>query len=198
MACAPVLKAAPPPTLDPNAVNRIIAQTANAASTQTARALPTGTITETPTRVPTNTKTKEPTATNTFIYEFYTFTPVVLPPAIATFKPTSDKDYACEVLNSPVDGTYYAPRLEFKVRWRLRNVGQKNWDGGSVDFTYDTGDKIHKVKGYDLGEGIKVGEVAELFVEMEAPKDPGTYTTYWSLRYGTFKFCKVAFTIKVR
>ncbi len=200
MACAPVLTAAPPsaPTLDPNVVNRIIAQTANAASTQTARALPTGTTTETPTRVPTNTKTKEPTATNTFIYEFYTFTPVVLPPVLATFKPTSDKDYACEVLNAPTDGTYYDPRLEFKVRWRLKNVGQKNWDGGSVDFVYDTGDKIHKVKGYDLGEGTKIGEVAELFVEMEAPKDPGTYTTYWSLRYGTFKFCKVAFTIKVR
>ena len=200
MACAPVFTAAPPPasTIDPNAVNRMIAQTAGAASTQTAAAGPTNTVTETPTRIPTYTKSVTPTVTNTVIFEFHTSTPVVLPPILATFKPTSDKDYACEVLDAPTDGTYYSPRLEFKVRWRLKNVGQMDWDGNSVDFVYDTGDKIHKIKGYDLGEGTKIGEVAELFVTMEAPKDSGTYTTYWTLRYGTYKFCKVAFTIKVR
>jgi hypothetical protein len=200
MACAPVFTVAPPPasTIDPNAVNRIIEQTANAASTQTARALPTSTATETPTPRATYTKSLTPTVTNTIIFEFHTSTPVKLPPVLNTFAPTSDKDYACEVLDAPTDGTYYSPRLEFKVRWRLKNVGQKDWDGNSVDFVYDTGDKIHKIKGYDLGEGTKIGEVAELFVTMEAPKDPGTYTTYWTLRYGTYKFCKVAFTIKVR
>ena len=200
MSCAPVLTSAPPPAapLDPNAVNRIIVETANAAATQTARALPTSTSTETPTRIPTNTGTDEPTATNTVIFVFQTSTPFVLPPLAATYKPTSDKDYACEVLNSPTDGTIYDPRLEFKVRWRLKNVGQKDWDGGSVDFVYDSGDKIHKVKGYDLGEGTKVGEVAELFVTMQAPKDPGTYTTYWTLRLGTYKFCKVSFRMGVK
>ena len=200
MACAPVLTASPPPvpTIDPNAVNKIIARTADAASTQTARALPTSTVTETPTPRATSTKSLTPTVTNTIIFVFHTNTPVKLPPILNTFAPTSDKDYACEVLNAPVDGTYYSPRLEFKVRWRLKNVGQKNWDGDNVDFVYDTGDKIHKVKGYDLGEGIDIGNVAELFVTMQAPKDPGTYTTYWTLRFGTLKFCKVAFTIKVR
>lgn len=200
MACAPVFTAAPPPasTIDPNAVNRMIAQTAGAASTQTAAAGPTNTVTETPTRIPTYTKSVTPTVTNTVIFEFHTSTPVVLPPILATFKPTSDKDFACEVLDAPTDGTYYSPRLEFKVRWRLKNVGRMDWDGNSVDFVYDTGDKIHKIKGYDLGEGTEIGNVAELFVTMQAPKDPGTYTTYWTLRYGTYKFCKVAFTIKVR
>ena len=199
MACAPVLSAAPPPsTLDPDAVNRIIAQTANAASTQTAAVNPTSTGTETPTRIPTNTGTEDPTATNTVIFEFFTPTPfVVLPPS--TFQSTSNKEYACEVLNSPTNGTIYSPRLEFKVRWRFKNVGQKVWDGNSVDFVYDTGDRFHKVKGYDLGsEEIKIGEVAELFVEMQAPKDPGTYTTYWALRIGTEKFCKVSLTIGVK
>jgi hypothetical protein len=124
MACAPVLTSAPPPlaTIDPNAVNRIIAQTANAASTQTAGAGPTSTVTSTPTRIPTYTKSVTPTVTNTVIFEFFTSTPVVLPPALATFKPASDKDYACEVLNSPVDGTYYDPRLEFYRRYRRGRV----------------------------------------------------------------------------
>jgi hypothetical protein len=200
MACAPVFASTPQPApnLNPDAIDQIIAQTANAASTQTARALPTSTATETPTRIPTNTETEDPTATNTVIFEFHTFTPVVLPPILGTFQPTSDKEYACEVLSSPEDGTYYTPRLEFNVRWRLKNVGQRNWDGDSVDFAFDTGDKIHKVKSYDLGEGTEIGDVAELFVAMQAPKDPGTYTTYWSLRLGTQKFCRVAFTIRVR
>jgi hypothetical protein len=200
MACSPMLTAPPPsaPTIDPNAVNRIVAQTANAASTRTAAALPTSTGTETPTRIPTNTGTEDPTATNTVIFEFQSPTAFVIPLATRTFSSTSNKDYACEVLNSPTDGTIYSPRLVFKVRWRLKNVGQKEWDGGSVDFVYDTGDKFHTVKGYDLGDGTKIGEVAELFVEMKAPKDPGTYTTYWALRIGTEKFCKVSLTIGVK
>lgn len=200
MACAPVLTSAPPsgPALDPDAINQIIAQTANAASTQTARALPTATSTETPTRIPSNTPTDDPTATNTVIFEFHTSTPFVLAPLSGTYQPTSDKDYACEVLNSPTDGTVYDPRLEFKVRWRLKNVGQKDWDGGSVDFVYDSGDKIHKTKGYDLGEGVEIGNVAELFVTMQAPKDPGTYITYWTLRFGTYKFCRVGFRMSVK
>ena len=158
LACAPVFTSAPPaaPALDPNAINLIIAETANAASTQTARALPTATSTETPTRIPSNTPTDDPTATNTVIFEFHTSTPFVLPPSVGTYQPTSDKDYACEVLNSPANGTIYDPRLEFKVRWRLKNVGQKDWDGNSVDFVYDSGDRIHKVKGYDLGEGVEM------------------------------------------
>ena len=201
MACAPVFASTPQPApnLNPDAIEQIVAQTANAASTQTARALPTATVTETPTRIPSNTPTDDPTATNTVIFEFHTFTPVVLPPILGTFQPTSDKDYACEVLSSPEDGTYYSPRLEFKVRWRLKNVGRKIWDGESMDFVFDTGDRFHKVKAYDLGsEEIKIGEVVELFVDMQAPKDPGTYTAYWALQIGPQKFCRVAFTIRVQ
>lgn len=122
----------------------------------------------------------------------------MIPLATWTFGPTSKKDYACQVLDSPVDGTIYDPRLEFKVRWRLKNVGQKEWDGGTVDFVYDTGDRFYKVKEYDLGKGTKIGEVAEIFVELEAPKDPGSYTAYWALRAGTIKFCRVSLTIGVR
>lgn len=203
MACVPTLSSAPPavPTLDAGAINRIIMQTANAASTQTAAALPTSTDsppTQTPTRTPTGTDTEEPTVTNTFIFVFDTPTVFVLPKATNTFAPTSNKDYACTVLNSPEDGTIYGPRVEFKVRWRLRNVGRKEWEGDNVDFVYDSGDRFHKVSGYDLGKSVPVGDVAEFFVEMEAPKDPGTYTTHWIMQRGTLKFCRVSLTIGVK
>ena len=203
MACVPALTSAPPaaPTLDAGAINRIIMQTANVASTQTAAALSTSTNpppTQTPTRLPTGTDTEEPTVTNTVIFVFNTPTPFVIRLATSTFGPTSNKDYACTVLNSPEDGVIYSPRAEFKVRWRLRNVGRKEWDGDNIDFVYDSGDRFHKVSGYDLGKPVKIGDVAEFFVEMEAPKDPGTYTTHWAMQMGTLKFCKVSLTIGVR
>lgn len=200
MACVPTLNSAPPvpPTLDANAINHIIMQTANAASTQTAAALPTSTSTPSPTFRPTNTETNEPSPTNTLIYIFTTPTIVVLPPLIKTFGPTSNQDYACDVLNSPENGTIYSPRLEFKVRWRLKNIGRKDWDGETVDFIYESGDRFHVVSGYDLVKTVKVGEVAELFVDMEAPKDTGNYTAHWVLRAGNVKFCRVSLTIGVR
>jgi hypothetical protein len=199
MACAPAFSAAPAvPTFDSDAINRIIAQTADAASTQTAAALPTSTPTETATPRPRGTNTPEPTITETFIFVYNTPTAFVIPPITDTFSPTSRKDYACEVLNSPMDNEIYSPRLEFNVRWRVKNVGRKDWDRESVDFVYDFGDRFHKTSSYDLNKTTEVGYVAEFFVEMEAPKDPGTYTTHWALQVGTEKFCKVTLTIGVK
>ena len=198
MACAPALSTVPTvPTLDPGAIDRIIAQTADAASTQTAAALPTSTPTETNTPIPRGTDTPEPTVTETIVFLFETPTLFVLPPA--TITPTrSNKDYLCEVLSSPTNGTIYSPRLEFKVRWRFKNVGRQKWDPEIVHFIYDRGDRFHKTSSYNLEKAIDVGYVAELFVEMEAPKDPGTYTTYWALQANGDKFCKVSLTIGVK
>lgn len=64
LGCAPGLATpAPIPTLDSNAVNILIAQTANAASEQTMVAMPTFTTTATVTSTPRNTFTPEPTFT---------------------------------------------------------------------------------------------------------------------------------------
>jgi hypothetical protein len=199
MACAPALSAAPAvPTLDPGTIDQIIAQTAGAASTQTAAALPTSTPTETSTPRPRGTNTPEPTITETFVFVYTPPTVFVLPTLTGTFGPTSRRNYDCKVLNYPTDGTIYSPRLEFKVRWRLQNVGLQNWDGESVDFVYDFGDRFHKTAAYDLKKTVDIGDVAELFVDMLAPKDPGTYTTHWALQVGTEKFCKVSLTIGVK
>lgn len=199
MACAPVLSAAPAvPTLDPETINRIIAETAGAASTQTSAANPTSTPTETFTPTPRGTNTPGPTITETFIFVFNSPTAFVIPPATRTFSPTSRKNYDCKVLNYPTDGTIYSPRLEFKVRWRLQNSGLQDWDRESVDFVYDFGDRFHKTAAYDLEKTVELGDVAEIFVDMLAPKDPGTYTTHWALRFGTEKFCKVSLTIGVK
>jgi len=198
VACVPALSSAPAvPTLDPGAINRIIAQTAGAASTQTAAALPTFTPTQTFTPTPRGTNTPEPTITETLVLVYETPTIFVIPPA--TITPTiSNKDYLCQVLNSPTDGTIYSPRLDFRVRWRFKNIGRQKWDSSTVTFIYDHGDRFHKTSSYNLEKTIDVGYVAELFVDMQAPKDPGTYTTHWALKVGTEKFCKVTLTIGVK
>jgi len=201
MACVPTLGPAQPavaPTLDPITINQIIAQTANAASTQTARAVPTSTPTETSTPTATGTKTPTPTITETFIFIYNTPTPFVIQLATPTFKSTSNKDYACEIIDSPKNNEVYDPRVEFKVKWRVRNVGRKAWERAEIDFAYVGGDKFHRVDGYDLSRTTFIGEVADLFVDMRAPKDPGTYTTRWSLFHGTEEFCKLRLTIIVR
>lgn len=199
MACAPALSAVPAvPTLDAAGISTIIEQTAGAASTQTVAAIPTSTTTGTPTSLPRGTNTPEPTATETFIVVFNSPTAFVIPPATKTFNPAGRKDFDCRVLNSPSDGTIYSPRLAFKVRWRLQNIGLKDWDGESVDFVYDFGDRFHKTASYDLDKTVEIGYVAEMFVDMIAPKDAGTYTTHWALKVGTEKFCKVSLTIGVK
>lgn len=122
----------------------------------------------------------------------------MIPTITKTFKPTSSKDYACEVIASPKNREIYDPRVQFNVKWRLRNVGRKAWDHNNFDFAYVGGDKFHIVDGYDLKRDTYIGEVADFIVEMKAPKDPGTYTTFWSLFAGKNEFCKVKLTVIVK
>lgn len=200
MACVPTLNAAPAvPTIAPGAVNTYIAQTANAASAQTAAAIPSLTPTLTSTPTPTSTETEEPTATNTVIFVLKSPTPFVIPTnTITGGGSTSSKDYACTIISvSPANGTVYNARTDFDAKWRVKNIGKKNWDRGSADYIYDSGNKIHKVSGYDFTKTVKVGETVDLGVDMEAPKDSGTYTTYWVIRIGSQKFCKMSLTIVV-
>ena len=195
MACVPTIAAPSVPTTDPNAINTIIAQTANAASTQTAVAMPTFTSTTTFTPTPRNTNTPEPTATATVLFIFYTPSPVVLP---STSGPSS-KSYACQVISvTPAIGTSFAVRTDFDAKWKVKNTGVKDWEGASVDYVYLSGDKIHKVAGYDLGKTVVAGETRELIADMLSPKNPGTYTTNWTLQVGTNAFCTMRLTIVVK
>jgi hypothetical protein len=202
MACGPAIATTPFPTADPNEINTIIAQTANAASTQTAAAQPTFTFT--PTFTPTRpSPTISPTATSTVIFVLFTPTMQVVP----TFTPisssgsgsgsgggstTSSANYACQILSvSPANGTSMNENTDFDTNWNIKNRN-------SVDFIYFSGTKMHKVAGYDLRENVNKGASTTLGVDMVAPKDSGTYTTTWTLRVGDDDFCKMSITINVK
>jgi len=205
LACGPTI-ATPFPTADPNEINTIIAQTANAALTQTSAALPTATFT--PTLTPTRpSPTASPTATSTVVFILSTPTMQVVP--TFTFisntgggsgsSGSSSAKYACQVLSvSPPNGTSMDKNTDFDANWSVKNIGQKTWDRNSVDFIYFSGAKIHKVAGYDLNSNVTSGSTTTLGVDMIAPKDSGNYSTTWTLRVGDNDFCKMSITINVK
>jgi hypothetical protein len=203
MACAPALGTPVVPTVDPGAVNTFIAQTVNAAATQTALSMPS--LTPSPTITPTvSTETPSPTSTATVIFVLSTPTPLVIPTFTAASSGggggggSSNQNYSCQVTRvAPANGSSFNPRDDFDAIWTVRNNGQKNWDRTSVDYIYSSGAKIHKISGYDLDENVRVGNSIDLGVDMQAPKDPGTYTTTWTMRSGNKTFCTLNLTIVV-
>jgi hypothetical protein len=197
MACVPTFVSQSSPTVDPGAVNTFIAQTVEAATTRTAAAMPSATLTPTITPTPTT----SPTATVTFVLA--SPTPLVLPTLTSTNvnlggSGTSSDNFACQVTRvAPPNGSSFNPRDDFDVFWTVRNIGQRNWDRSDIDYIYSSGAKIHKVSGYDLPSNVRVGNSTDLGVDMQAPKDPGTYSTVWTMRIGDNEFCPLRFTIVV-
>lgn len=191
-ACAPVLPAAPAvPTLDPLVIPTIVAQTAAAASTQTSEAA--AAFIASPTPQP------SPTATPTFILVYISPTAPTLPIiATSTSKATGSRDYACRVLKSPPNGVTYAPRTHFNAVWQFQNTGRQIWDSERVVFLYDSGDRFHITAAYNLPKTLEYADITEFIVEMEAPKNPGVYTTYWTLQNNEEKFCSVSLSIIVK
>jgi hypothetical protein len=203
LACVPAIGIGTPavPTVDPGVIGTFIAQTVNAASTQTAAVMPSATLTPsvTPTRP---TETPSPTFTSTVIFILSSPTPVVLPTFTSVSlggSGTSSDNYACSVTRvTPPNGSSFDPRDDFDVFWTVRNIGQRNWNRSDVDYIYSSGTKLHKVSGYDLSENVRVGNSIDLGVDMQAPKDEGTYSTVWTMRIGNREFCPLRFTIVVR
>ena len=201
MACViPTVASPSVPTIDPGAASTFIAQTVIAASTRTAAAIPslTPTATLTPTR---NTETPEPSATATVIFILSSPTPLVIPTFTLanTGGGSSSDNFACRITRvSPANGTRFNSRDDFDAVWTVTNIGQKNWDRNSVDYIFSSGDKLHKVSGYDLSKNVRVGDSLDLGVDMQAPKNSGTYTTTWTMRSGDKKFCTMTLTIVVK
>lgn len=194
LACVPALPAsnpAPIPTFDPNSINTLIAQTAEAAMTQTALLAP-PTHTPTPTLIPTQTPSNTPEPTATFIF--------ILNTPTATKNPISGSGaLACELTaQSPVDNTVYPPGKDFEVKWTVTNIGTELWDARNMDFIYLSGAKIHKTGALDLPKSVPSGTSIDLTVRMKSPSDSGKYTTAWTLQTGKKQFCKLTLAIEVK
>jgi hypothetical protein len=198
LACVPTVPT-PFPTLDPEALKTYIVQTARAASTQTAASRPSSTPTATSTPTPRNTGTSTPTATTIVVFILSTPTPLVAPTFTGVSGGNSSSNFACQVISvDPANGSVFNPRTDFDGTWTVKNIGKKTWDHNSVDYVYSSGAKFHKVSGYDLGKDLARGETANITVDMEAPKNPGTYSTIWAIRETDNSFCILNLTIVVK
>ncbi|HEX6270487.1 MAG TPA: NBR1-Ig-like domain-containing protein [Anaerolineales bacterium] len=208
LACVPSFTAPSVSTPVPGAVNTFIAQTANAAFTATAGALPTSTPTATVTSTPRNTDTPTPTETATVIFLLPTLTPI--PTFTRVSIPggggggsggggTSSDSFACRIESqTPANGTSFEPRADFDAVWRVRNIGRRTWERTSVDYVHLSGDDLHRVEGYDLDTNVAPGATTNITVDMRSPRNPGTYTTRWTLRVGSDNFCTMELRIVVR
>jgi hypothetical protein len=193
LACAPIAVATPPPaipTLDLLLLNTTIAQTAGAAATQTFVNLPTLTPSPTATKTP----TEVPSSTPTFLFIIPTST-------VPSSTPTLDASagpYACRVVSqTPGDGTAFARKKPFEMHWLVLNTGTNAWDSNSADYRYVGGDQLHKQSGYDFNQSVSVGGSVDLVVSMQAPDEPGTYTTKWQIALGKERFCTMSIKIVV-
>jgi hypothetical protein len=90
-----------------------------------------------------------------------------------------------EDVNFP-DGTTLVPRAQFIKKWRMENVGNVAWPestvltfvGGSEMFGDNYSSKNNN--GFHVGL-VNVGEIKEVFAELQAPSESGEYTSYWRL-----------------
>jgi hypothetical protein len=191
LACVPTLPtaSAPIPTLDPNAPLTAIVETAAVAATQTARfAPPTLTSTATPTRTPPPTDTITPT----FIFVLPTST---VPPTM--IKPgSSGLLLECQILSKePAENAIISLQSTFTAKWIVANVGINTWPSDNTDYRYVSGDKIHLQPIYDFEKNVAAGDRVELTVAMQAPNQPGVYSTIWRITIGKEGFCNMKITI---
>jgi len=180
------------PASAPGSIETIIVATAGAAQTQTARVMPSPTMTSTPTLIPlpTYTLTDIPTATQTVIF--------VIPTATEPYvSPTASAD--CQILaQDPTNNTSFAPREKFKMVWEVKNTSTDYWLNTDVDFRYIGGTDMHGTDIIDLPVTVAPGADVTLAVNMTAPKNPGSYTSNWSVGTKKNSLCKVSITIVVK
>jgi hypothetical protein len=174
----------------PGSLETIVVATAGAAQTQTARVLPTATMTSTSTLVPTSTPTETPTATETIIFDIPTSTKPFV---------TQSAGSGCQVIaQSPVNNTVFDAREAFTAEWTLRNTGSETWLSTNNDFYHSGGTDMHRTDAYDMPNNVGASGEVTFRVEMFAPRDPGTYTSTWSLGSKKQTLCKVSVTIVVK
>lgn len=136
-------------------------------------ATPTATLEPSPTQVP-------PTATNTRV------------PATATptYTPTPG-NYSCQIVSiSPASGAKLKVGVDFDMVWTVKNNGLKNWDVGTLDLKYDSGQKMQSYGDvFDINTLVETGKELKLVVDMVMPTTTGTYTATWKLLMNGTNIC---------
>jgi hypothetical protein len=203
-------------SLAPESLETPIAQTAAAANTLTALYSP-PTLTPTLTPFPTGTLIEAPTFP-TFIFALPTLTPLptltftpgasIQGPAGSNGSsagsadgnsPFTGKEWTCSLTEKePKNGSVLEPGKNFYAYFTILNTGTKTWPSNGVDFLYTGGYRHNDGKIYDLPSSVAPGNKITVKVLFTAPKNVGSYNSYWTLMVGKLKFCsmRIGFEIK--
>ncbi len=187
--------------VDANAMSTSLVGTmaANLFETQTALApVPTDTAAAASAPLPTFSSLPTlSTPTPTTYYYYATATPTISPTPTVTgtvYTPTvnpSTLAYGCNNLAFVRDvttppGTVMAPGQDFNKTWKVANIGTCDWM-----YTYAlelvSGPAMNG-KTMRLGRVVTAGHWAEFSLGLGAPKDNGTYNSYWRLSDGDGHF----------
>jgi hypothetical protein len=219
------LSVAEPQSPVPGMLETIIAQTVAAAQTQTVTHLPslTSTLTATSTLQPTSTQTPSVIEELFTFAPTYTVSVPTLTQVLSTSPPQSqgdgvsapvgvlsDKDqratnfpkvpveWDCKITEkNPPKGAIIKRKTNFYVTWTLLNNGTKTWTNNGVDFIYTGGFRHEGRPIQDLPATVAPGHGITLRVLLSAPKAPGTYNVFWSLKVGNRLFCHMKHTFEV-
>lgn len=191
----------PAATPEPPSIETIVAATYAVAKAQTAAVLPTVTNAPPTATEARDTATPYPTETPFVVPSFtLTFTPSPTPAYTATNITSGSGDilYACNIVSlSPADGTTFKTNEEFHWVWKVENIGTAKWWPDTAYIKYNSGDAFYIKKEAAIGDPTDPGEIGNFRVKMQAPKEPGTYTTIWSMRKGIHTFCYASLKIVV-
>ncbi len=151
------------------------------------------TVTMSPSRTPfpTWTPSSTPLPIPTLSFHFY-------PSQTASPGPTPSPLQCIVQTQRPADGAYFKPKEHFDINWKVLNTGTDGWDPGSVELVYVAGTRTAMSLAIRLEAPADPGEMAGLVAELVAPKNPGTYSTIWSLRRGKDYFCRVGLKFYVQ
>jgi len=119
---------------------------------------------------------------------------------IEVYQYDAEDTYACEWVNQqPQDYAVVKSRQAFDMNWTVVNSGSAVWHAGSTFVSYYGGFPMHThTDSYALTETVSLGEKLHVRIDMEAPKEPGTYTTTWALLTGNTRICRMFLIITVK
>ena len=105
--------------------------------------------------------------------------------------------YSCHFVSQiPENGTRMGSRNDFDWEITLINTGERKWPVEDK-YMYVRGDKFHRYSEYNFPEEVVSGQEITLIVDMEAPKEPGSYLTTWALNVNGETFCYFSLQIIV-
>lgn len=184
-ACIPGM--APAPTLSPDMIGTLSAQTVEARLTQIAQQTP---VTVPPTSAPDVQPTLEPVVASPTV-QVITPTPGIptntpLPPTATPVPVTPTAVIPCDAARfikdvTVNDGTAFSPNQSFTKTWRLKNDGSCTWTA-DYSVVFVSGNAMSGPSSAKINASVKPGETVDVSVNLAAPANTGDYTGNWALR----------------